>query len=263
MTEHPRIRLSATWPDVEILHADEAILALNKPAGLLVAPDRWNKQREHLVGLLRTAIETGQPWVTARGIAQLANAHRLDAPTSGVILFALTRAALLDLAQQFHDRHPAKVYLALTLGSFPGDEAVVDQPIAPSSAYPGRSIISSSGKPALTRFTVLERFKGYTLVRAEPETGRLHQIRVHLQAIHCSLVGDAQYGPGTPLLLSNLKVDYRMKPEGEKPLIGRPALHAESITIQHPLTREPLTVTAPWPKDLTIGLKYLRKFVPA
>jgi RluA family pseudouridine synthase len=263
MTEHPCIRLSATWQELEILHDDEAILAFNKPAGLLVAPDRWNKKREHLIGLLQAAIRTGQPWVTARGITQLSNAHRLDAPTSGVILFARTRQALVDLAEQFHDRHPAKVYIALTLGAFPGEETVVDEPIAPSSAHPGRSIISASGKPARTRFTVLERFKGYTLVRAEPETGRLHQIRVHLQAIHCSLVGDPQYGPGTPLLLSNIKRDYRMKPEGEKPLIGRPALHAESITIEHPVTREPVTITAPWPKDMTIGVKYLRKFAQA
>ncbi len=263
MTESPRIRLSATWPDIEILYDDETLLALNKPAGLLVAPDRWDKKREHLVGLLQAAIRTGQPWIAARGIVQLSNVHRLDAPTSGVILFARTRAALINLAEQFHDRHPAKVYSALTLGAFPEDETVVDQPIAPSSAHPGRSIIASSGKPARTRFTVLERFKGYTLVRAEPETGRLHQIRVHLQSIHCSLVGDPQYGPGTPLLLSNIKPDYRMKPEGEKPLIGRPALHAESITLQHPMTREPITITAPWPKDLTIGVKYLRKFAQA
>lgn len=263
MTEHPCIRLSATWPEIEILHDDEAILALNKPAGMLVAPDRWNKKREHLVGLLQAAIRTGQPWATARGITQLANAHRLDAPTSGVILFARTRTALLDLAEQFHDRHPAKVYVALTLGAFPSEGIVVDQPIAPSSAIPGRSVISASGKPAVTRFTVLESFKGYTLVRAEPETGRLHQIRLHLQSIHCSLVGDPQYGPGTPLLLSNIKRDYRMKPEGENPLMGRPALHAESITIQHPVTHEPVTIAAPWPKDFNVAIKYLRKFAQA
>ncbi len=263
MSVSQQIRLSASWPKVEILHDDEAVFALNKPAGLIVAPDRWDREREHLVGLLQEAILAQRPWVTERGITHLANAHRLDASTSGVILFARTRAVLVELARQFHDRHPAKVYMALTIGAFPGDQLLVDRPIAPHPSTPGLSILSAAGKPARTRFTVVERFKGFTLVKAEPESGRLHQIRVHLKAIGCPLVGDPQYGPGTPLLLSRMKRDYRMKPEGEFPLIGRPALHAESIAILHPATRDPLTITAPWPKDLTIGLKYLRKFAVA
>ena len=254
------VRLSSTWPDVEILHIDEAVVAFNKPAGLLIAPDRWDKQREHLVGLLQLAIRSQRPWVVEHGIAYLANVHRLDATTSGVVLFARSREALAKLARQFGERHPAKVYTALVLGDYPEDEPVVDWPIAPHPVTPGLSVIDASGKPALTRFTVLTRFRGYTLVRAEPETGRQHQIRVHLKAVGCPLVGDPQYGPGTPLLLSRIKRSYRMKPEGERPLIGRPALHAESITVEHPLTGQPLTITAPWPKDLTIGVKYLRQF---
>lgn len=260
MPVHPTIRLSATWPEVEILHEDEALLAFNKPAGLLMAPDRWDKHRDHLVGLIQAAIRTGQPWIVERGLNYLANVHRLDASTSGVVLFARTREALVHLARQFNERHPAKVYTALVLGTFPEDESVVDWPIAPHPVSRGLSVIDASGKPARTRFTILERFRGYTLVKAEPETGRLHQIRVHLKSVGCPLVGDPQYGPGTPLLLSRIKRSYRMKAEGERPLIGRPALHAESLTVEHPLTGQLVTITAPWPKDLRIGVKYLRQF---
>ena len=260
MPDLPHIRLSPTWTDVAILHDDAAVLALDKPAGLLIAPDRWDKHREHLVGLLQAAIRDRRPWVVERGITQLSNVHRLDASTSGVILFARTREALVEMARQFHERHPAKVYAALVIGDYPENEAVVDWPIAPDPHTPGLAVIDAAGKPARTRFTVLERFKGFTLVKAEPETGRLHQIRVHLRAVGCPLVGDPQYGPGTLVLLSRLKKSYKLKPSGENPLINRPALHAESITLQHPATREPLTVTAPWPKDLTVAVKYLRRY---
>ena len=92
------------------------------------------------------------------------------------------------------------------------------------------------------------------------ETGRMHQIRVHVQAIGCPLVGDPDYG-GTPLLLSQIKADYKGKDdEPERPLLDRPALHAEKLTLSRPATGEKLTIEAPWPKDLTVALKQLRKY---
>ncbi len=255
------LRLSATWPDVEILVEDNDLLALNKPAGLLIAPDRWDKTKENLMGLLHAGIAFRKPWAQAHGFDYLANVHRLDAGTSGVVLLARNKPALVNLARQFHDKHPKKTYLALIQGALPEPEMEVDLPLAPSLVRPGLSVVDRGrGKSAITRFTVMEKFKGYSLIKAEPATGRLHQIRIHLKAIGCPLVADQDYGTGFPLLLSQLKRDYRMKPEGEKPLMARPALHAEKLEILHPTTQQPLVIEATWPKDFTVSMKYLLKF---
>ena len=256
-----RLRLSATWPEVEILALDIDLLVLNKPAGLLMAPDRWDKTRENLMGLLHAGIQLRRPWALAHGFDYLANVHRLDAGTSGVVLLARNKPTLVSLARQFHDRHPRKTYLALIEGALPEAEMEVDLPLAPSLVRPGLSVVDRGrGKTARTRFTLVETFKKYSLVKAEPATGRLHQIRIHLKAIGCPLVGDPDYGTGFPLLLSQLKRDYRMKPEGEKPLMSRPALHAERLEILHPITGQPLVIEATQPNDFAVSLKYLIKF---
>lgn len=259
----PILRLSAQWPPVEILHEDDDILAVNKPAGMLVAPDRWDKTRENLMGLLHAAVRHQRPWVVERGISYLANVHRLDAGTSGVLLLARNKPALTNLANQFRGRHPRKAYVALVSGVPPEPEMEINLPLAPSLLHPGLSEVSASrGKPAVTRISLLERFKGYSLLRAEPATGRLHQIRVHLREAGCPLVADPDYGSGLPLLLSKLKKRYKMKAEGERPLMARPALHAEQLEFIHPSTGQSILITAPWPKDLTVAVKYLRRYAP-
>jgi RluA family pseudouridine synthase len=255
------LRLSANWPEVEVLSLDADILALSKPAGLLIAPDRWDKTRENLMGLLHAGIALQRPWAVKLGLSYVANVHRLDAGTSGVVLMALNKPALVKLARQFHDQHPKKTYLALIQGALPEPETEVNLPLAPSLVHPGLSVVDRShGKSAVTRFSTVEKYRKYSLIRAEPTTGRLHQIRVHLKEIGCPLVADADYGTGFPLLLSQLKRDYRMKPEGEKPFMARPALHAEKLELIHPTTGLPLVIEAPWPKDFTVSVKYLRKF---
>ena len=119
------------------------------------------------------------------------------------------------------------------------------------------------GKRSLTVFEVRERFSGFTLLQCEPLTNRPHQIRAHLRWARLPVVGDRAYG-GRPLLLSSLKREYRLKPNQiERPLIARAALHAESLTLPHPVTGEALTITAPWPKDLTVAVKYLRRYAAA
>jgi 23S rRNA-/tRNA-specific pseudouridylate synthase len=119
------------------------------------------------------------------------------------------------------------------------------------------------GKKASTNFEVLERFVGFTLLKCRPLSGRTHQIRVHLQHAGFPIVGDSLYGGGR-LLLSTLKPNYRLKPNRtERPLLDRVALHAESFRIIHPISKSELTITAPWPKDLTVAVKYLRRFAAA
>lgn len=257
----PLLRLSAQWPAVEMLHQDADVVAINKPAGLLIAPDRWDKTRENLMGLLHAAIRHQKPWVVEHGLSYLANVHRLDAGTSGIVLLARNKAALVNLANQFRGRHPRKLYTALVSGAPPEPEMEINLPLAPSLMHPGLSEVSSSrGKPSVTRVSIVERFKGYTLLHAEPATGRLHQIRVHLREIGCPLVADGDYGSGLPLLLSRLKKHYKLKPEGERPLLARPALHAEQLEFLHPSTGQPVLITAPWPRDLTVAVKYLRRY---
>ena len=107
---------------------------------------------------------------------------------------------------------------------------------------------------------MLETFAGWTLLQCEPLTSRPHQIRVHLRHAGLPLAGDVLYG-GKPLWLSRLKHDYRLKPgHVERPLLSRAALHAETLSLVHPVTGATVTITAPWPKDLKVAVKYLRLF---
>jgi 23S rRNA-/tRNA-specific pseudouridylate synthase len=147
------------------------------------------------------------------------------------------------------------VYLALVHGD--ATAQAIDLPIGPDPRRLGHSRLDHRhGQPARSTIRVRESFYGYTLLEVEIETGRLHQVRVHLQAIGHPLVGDAAYGGG-PLLLSKLKRDYKAKDdEAERPLLARPALHAGSLTLADP----PVTITAPLPKDFAVTLKHLRKF---
>jgi len=231
----------------EILFEDADLLAVNKPAGLLSVPDRWDKEKENLVEMLQTA-RPGQ---------QIANVHRLDRNTTGVFLLAKTEEAFRRVTLQFREHQTRKLYLALVHGDIAEQERVIDLPIGPHPKMVGISRIDEKhGKPARSIVRVKERFRGYTLIEVEIESGRQHQVRVHCQHIGHPLVGDADYG-GRPLLLSQIKRKYRLK-EGreERPLMDRPALHAASLTLPVP----PVTITAPLPKDLTVALKYLRMF---
>lgn len=255
------IRLNATWPEVAILFEDENVIAINKPAGLLIAPDRLDRSRENLLSLFHAGIHLQRPWAKSRQLSYLAHVHRLDLGTSGVVLLARNKPTLSNLVRQFHQQKQRHTFVALIVGSLPEPEMEISLPLAHSLVQPGITVVDHHrGKPAVTHVAQLESFRGYTLIKAEAPTDNLHQIRVHLRETGCPLVADHDYGTGFPLLLSELKKHYRMKPEGEHPLMARPALHAEKLEISHPLTNQPLVIEAPWPKDLTISVKYLRKF---
>lgn len=237
---------------LEILFEDDALLAVNKPAGLLVAPDRWDKHRENILAQLAVA-RPGQ---------YLANVHRLDYNTTGVFVLAKTKAALVHVARQFLDRTTRKTYLALVHG-LPAT-LQIELPIGPHPKRPGHSRIDPrAGKPATTVLHIAETYRRHSLLRVDLRTGRQHQVRVHLQAIGTPVVGDADYGGG-PLLLSAIKRNYKAKAdEPERPLLARPALHAEELTLTHPTTGAPVTLRAAWPHDLEVAVKYLHRFAPA
>ena len=248
-------------PPVPIVYLDDAVVAVDKPSGLLAIPDRWDKGLPSLMSRLNAGILVGAGWAVSGGYTYLANAHRLDRDTTGVMILGRSPATLRNLVRQFEDRGVAKVSLALIRGSLPEAEITVDRPVGPDPARPGFAHAGGRGsKHAVTVFKRLEAFRGYELVECRPQTGRMHQIRVHLQTLRCPLVADERYGDGKGLFLSKIKRGYKGDREAERPLVGRQGLHALSVDLLHPVTGDPLHIEAPWPKDLRIALKYLRQF---
>ena len=249
--------------EIPVLFEDEHLLALDKPAGLPTSPDRYDLERPNLIKLLHTAIAAAKPWARERKLDYLMNAHRLDGDTSGVLLFAKNKPALIALANLFGSEQPVKKYTALANGEPPENHFEVDAKLAPHPVKTGLMCVDAKlGKKAKTRFEVLETFPrcGYTLLRCVPVISRVHQVRVHLRYAGFPVVGDNLYG-GKPLWLSRLKPNYRLKPgHEERPLLSRTALHAGELSLPHPVTGITVTITSPLPKDLTVALKYLRQF---
>ena len=247
--------------EIDVLYEDEHLLALNKPGGLLTSPDRDNPDRPSLMGLLHKCIQEGKPWAAERGLTYLMNAHRLDCETSGVLLLAKSKPVLVALANVFGSEKPVSHYVTLVQGTPAEEKFEVTANLAPHPVKPGLIHVDSKrGKRARTLFEVMERFNGWTLIRCTPLTARTHQVRVHLKQVHLPVAGDSEYG-GARLLLSRVKPNYWLKPQKtEKPLLDRPTLHAESLELPHPINGTALQITAPWPKDLSVALKYLRKY---
>ena len=264
-----------------VVFEDDSLVAFDKPSGLLVAPDRWDKQRENLMALVHAHPRHGRT---------VANVHRLDFDTSGLLLCAKTKPALDFLSGQFQSKTVRKKYHAFAIvlppesamkvvapirdaaGALP-DEFLVDLSLGEDERQPGRMRIfkGRGGKECVTEFTTLERFGGgrgasgasFAFVECRPLTGRTHQLRVHLAAAGAPILNDPFYGtPDIVLKLSDLKRRYKGREE-EKPLIARLALHASELTLNHPVTREPLTLSAPLPHEFEVALKYLRKFAAA
>ncbi len=234
-----------------ILFEDDVLLAFDKPSGLLVAPDRWDKDRENLMDQVHSHLSP-----------EIFNVHRLDFETSGVLLCSKEKRSHDFLTGEFQERRVKKRYLAITRGAPPEDEMTIDRPLSEDPRQVGRMRSNrSGGKAAETQLKVLTRWRGYALVELFPITGRMHQIRVHLTSIRSPVVADPMYGDGKPLMLSDIKRGYKHKEkEEERPLLGRLGLHAESLTIRHPITREPLTITSPLPKPFEVSIKYLKRF---
>jgi RluA family pseudouridine synthase len=250
--------------EIPVLFEDDHLLALNKPPLLLGSPDRFDPARPNLLKLLHQGIADRKPWATERGLHYLMNAHRLDSEASGILLLAKSRPVLVAMASLFGSEKPLKSYIALVQGAPNGDRFEVNAKLAPHPARPGLVRVDQrNGKRSRTLVEVRERFSGYALVECRPLTDRPHQIRAHLRQARMPVVGDALYGGG-PLLLSRLKSDYRLKPgKLERPLVATAALHAERLSLPHPVTGALVEITAPWRKELIVAVKYLRRYAPA
>lgn len=233
----PPIAVEPAAIPLEVLHEDEWLLAIDKPPGLVVhpAPGHWQ-------GTLVSALLHRWPTLPA-GFARdrLGIVHRLDKDTSGVLLIARTAASLVALSRQFHDRETEKQYLALVWGVPRSRHGIVREPIGRHPVHRKRMAVHPRGRAAVTRYEVVKSWHRIALVRAFPETGRTHQIRVHLAALGHPIVGDPLYG----------------RARQREPIIGRQALHAEAIRFTHPGTGEPLRITAPLAADFAAALATL------
>ncbi len=221
---------------MDLLHLDDALIVLDKPAGLSVLPEGWETDAPYLLRLLEEQFQDPADgsqkadWVV----------HRLDKSTSGVMVFARTADAHRALNRQFELHEARKVYHAILEGVPDWDEKAARQPLRVNVGHKHRTAVDDrNGKPSETIFRVLKRFRGHALVEAELMTGRTHQIRAHAHAIGHPLLGDVLYGaqPGSK--------------------IARPALHAYQLTITNPSSGKVESYTAPYPPDFQNVLERL------
>jgi RluA family pseudouridine synthase len=235
-------------PQIEVLHEDEYLFVVNKPAGIASIPDGFHPDDPDLVAILAPAL--GKAWVV----------HRLDKDTSGAIIFARDEATHRALNQQFENRDVSKAYHALVAGTPDWAERTVNAPLRVNGDRQHRTLVDHTiGKPSITHFRVIEKYRRFALLEAKPETGRTHQIRAHAKFLGLPIVCDGMYGDLKPLVLSQIKPGYRSSAHEERPLIERLALHAFQLEITHPQTQERMTFEAPYPKDLRATVKQLSK----
>jgi 23S rRNA pseudouridine1911/1915/1917 synthase len=229
---------------LDIVFEDRALLVINKPAGLVVHPGAGNAAHTLQNALL--AFDPKLAVVPRAGIV-----HRLDKDTSGLLVVARTPEVHTALVAAISEREVDRHYIALCTGVMTAG-GTVDEPIGRHRSQRTRMAVRGDGRPAVTHYRVMKRFRAHTLVRAELETGRTHQIRVHLSHIGYPLVGDPDYG------------GRRRLPAGASPglvaalgAFKRQALHAARLKLEHPVSGKELEWEAPLPADMEALLKVL------
>ncbi|MCX7957288.1 MAG: RNA pseudouridine synthase [Endomicrobia bacterium] len=233
-----------------IIYEDEDYLIVNKNAGISTLPERYDILQPNLLQMLQKIYK------------KIFVLHRLDKETSGLIIFAKNELAHKHLSQQFLNREIQKLYIAVTYGVIPIDEGKIELPIGENQNDLKKVKIDFvKGKPSITEYKIIERFKDFTFIQAKPITGRRHQIRIHLSAIGYPLVADKLYSNKQKLFLSEIKQNYKFKKaEFEKPIIERTALHSYRIEFYHFRKKQNFVLYATPSQDLQLLIKYLRKY---
>lgn len=224
---------------IEVIYEDKDILVINKPKGMVVHPGNGN-----LDGTLANAV-MGLCGDTLSGIGgeiRPGIIHRLDKDTSGVIVVAKNDVAHINISNQIKNRETSKKYIALVRGNIKEDEATINMPIGRSQKDRKKMAVRKDGKEAITHFKVLKRYENYTLLELKIDTGRTHQIRVHMAEIGHPVIGDYVY--------SNGKNPFNV--------VGQ-MLHSKEIQFIHPSTKERMIFTAPIPKYFEEVLSNLDK----
>lgn len=222
--------IEPVWQELEVLYEDDFCLVVHKPAGMNVHPD--GRPGEVTLDHVVAAHYQAQGEEVA-----VKHIHRLDQHTSGPVLYAKNEWAQLRLDEDMRHKRIVRIYAAFAQGKVPSDLTVIDLPIGKDRHHKQRRRVSPGGQSAVTRVAVEEAGSKLSLLYLELETGRTHQIRVHLSHVGHPLLGDALYG-------------------GSSASINRQALHGERLSFAHPFTGEMIEVTDPWPEDM-LRLKQL------
>ncbi|MET0028622.1 MAG: 23S rRNA pseudouridine(1911/1915/1917) synthase RluD [Candidatus Thiodiazotropha sp.] len=232
--------------DLDLVYEDESLIVVNKPAGLVVHPAAGNLTGTLLNGLLAHAPEL-------QAIPRAGIVHRLDKDTSGLLVVARTLEAHSSLVRQLQARSVKREYRAIAQGVLISG-GTVDEPIGRHPVNRLRMAVVPQGKPAITHYRVLQRFRAHTDLQVRLETGRTHQIRVHMSHIHHPLLGDPLYG-------GRLKLPQGAGNELQQTLqnFNRQALHAARLGLLHPLSGEMLSWEAPLPRDMQDLLEILSR----
>lgn len=230
-------KLKAQDIPVEVVYEDKDIIVVNKPKGMVVHPANGNPDGTLVNAILAMCKDSlsGIGGEIRPGIV-----HRLDKDTSGLLIIAKNDEAHVKMSKQIQDRLVTKKYIALVKGVVKDDEATIDMPIARSKVDRKKMAVDKDGKQAVTHFKVIKRYKGYTLLEIKIDTGRTHQIRVHMAKIGYPVVGDMVYSNGR----NEFGVEGQM-------------LHAKSLEFSHPITGKKMHLEAPLPEYFTKVLEEL------
>lgn len=225
--------------NLEIIYEDSDVLVVNKPRGMVVHPAKAHASGTLVNGLMHHCTDLSG----INGILRPGIVHRTDKDTSGLLMVAKNDKAHVSLVDQLVEKSVKRVYIALVHGHIPHDNGTIDAPIGRDQVDRQSMTVTERGKKAVTHFRVLERFGEYTLVECELETGRTHQIRVHMKYIEHPLVGDPKYGQAET-------IDF-----------GGQVLHAGTLGFEHPGTAEYVEFTKAPPADFMKLIDELRKNV--
>lgn len=239
--------------DLDIVYEDDAVLVVNKPAGLTVHPGKGTQSDTLVNAVLYHLSEKKLPGESDRpGIV-----HRLDKFTSGLIVIAKTEQAMLHLRRQFDEKTIRRIYAALVWGQFEEKEGRVETFIRRSRNDPTKfSVANESGKKAVTNYKVLHDFIYATHLQLELETGRTHQIRVHMNYIHHPVIGDRDYH-GRETQLKQLPPNLQKRGQSLLKMLPHQALHARALSFIHPAGGETVSFEAPLPQDMQRALDKL------
>ena len=236
---------------LDIVYEDEDLMVINKPAGIVVHPGCGNYTGTLLNGVA-WHLKQKNPDLTESELPRFGLVHRIDKNTSGLLVLAKNEKASAHLAKQFFDHTVERRYIALVWGDFAEDEGTIRAHVGRHQRF--RKIMTAYpdgeyGKEAVTHFTVLERFHYVTLVQCQLETGRTHQIRVHMQLTGHPLFNDDTYG-GDRIVKGTIYTKYKQFVDNCFALCPRHALHARTLGFIHPTTKEKLSFESPLPTDM-------------